>query len=263
MSAVAGATIQSCRAAKSLYVNLPLPSSMPEPVSLKCPNCGSVLRAEDYDLATGIIRCSYCKALATLPGARAATVSAQIQPRPDVPMPPGITCQNDGTNMVITRRWRSAILFFLIPFCIAWDSFLIFLYSMAFSGHTSWIMFVFPIAHVAVGVGLTYLVLATLFNRTVIIAGQGRLNISTGPIPWGRNIEMSSSEIDQLFCKSKANRGRNGTNMTYALWASLHDGTTCKLVGSVDDEDQVLFIEQKLEKALGIKDRPVPGEISR
>lgn len=51
---------------------------MPDPVSLKCPNCGSVLRADDCDMATGIIKCSYCKALATLPGAGAATVSAQI-----------------------------------------------------------------------------------------------------------------------------------------------------------------------------------------
>ncbi len=214
-----------------------------------------MLRADDYDLATGIIRCSYCKALATLPGAGAATVGVQFHPRPDVPMPPGITYQHDGTNTVITRRWRSMILLFLIPFCIAWDSFLVFWYSKAFSGQMPWIMIIFPIGHVAVGVGLTYFVLATLFNHTVIIAGQGRLRISTGPIPWGRNIDMSSSDIDQIFSKSKTNRSRNGSSMTYTLWAVLHNSTTIKLMGSVDDEDQALFIEQKLRKALGIRDQ--------
>lgn len=228
---------------------------MPDPVSLKCPNCGSVLLSDDCDMATGIIKCSYCKALATLPGAGATTVSAQIQPRQDVPMPPDMTCQDDGTNLIITRRWRSAILFFLIPFCIAWDSFLIFWYSMAFSGKAPWIMIIFPIAHVAVGVGLTYFVLATLFNRTVIMAGQGILRVTTGPIPWGWNIEMSSSDIAQVFCKSKASRNRNGSGMTHSVWASLHNGTTRKLVGSVDDEDQVLFIEQKLIKVLNLKNR--------
>lgn len=116
-------------------------------------------------------------------------------------------------------------------------------------------MIIFPIAHVAVGVGLTYFVLATLFNRTVIMAGQGILRVTTGPIPWGWNIEMSSSDIAQVFCKSKANRGRNGSIMTHSVWASLHNGTTRKLVGSVDDEDQVLFIEQKLKKVLNLKNR--------
>ena len=169
----------------------PVLQMMLAPVALKCPNCGSVLRTDDYDMATGIIKCSYCKALAMMPGVSSAQGAGMVQPRLDVPMPPGITCQNDGTNTVITRRWRSVILFFLIPFCIAWDSFLIFWYSMAFSGNAPWIMIIFPVAHVAVGVGLTYFVMATLFNRTVIMAGQGRLHISTEPIPWGRNIEMS------------------------------------------------------------------------
>ncbi|MEI6537881.1 MAG: hypothetical protein WCN98_21250, partial [Verrucomicrobiaceae bacterium] len=233
---------------------------MPDPVSLKCPNCGSVLRAEDYDMTTGIIRCSYCKALATLPGPGAAAVSVPFHPRQEIPMPPRITCQDDGTNMVITRRWRSAIVFFLIPFCIAWDSFLIFWYGMAFSGNAPWIMIIFPVGHVAVGVGLTYFALATMFNRTVIMAGQGSLRISSGPVPWGRNIDMSSSDIDQIFCKAKTRRNDNDSSPAYEVWALLHNGSTLRLLGSDADQDQALFIEQKLNKAFGIRRRPVPGE---
>lgn len=43
--------------------------------------------------------------------------------------------------------------------------------------------------------------------------------------------------------------------MTYAIWASLHNGTNRKLLGSVADEDQALFIEQELKKALDLKNR--------
>ncbi len=214
-------------------------------------------------MATGIIKCSYCKALATLPGTGVAAASGAFRPRAEAPMPPGITMENRGGGIVITRRWFSAVVYFLIPFCIAWDAFLVFWYSMAFSGNAPWIMVVFPIAHVAVGVGLTYFCIASLFNSTFISAGQGQLRIGHGPLPWRGGLELAESEIDQLFCKMKTSNNRNGSSSVYEVWAMMRDGTSRKLLGTGLSEDQALFIEQKLERAMGIKDRAVPGELPR
>ncbi len=214
--------------------------------------------------ASGIIKCSYCNALATLPNVMSqAQGGTAFHPRTEVPLPPGLTIEEHGGGISITRRWFSAIVFFLIPFCIAWDSFLVFWYSMAFSGNAPWIMVVFPIAHVAVGVGLTYFVIATIFNRTVIIAGQGSLRIGHGPLPWWGGVELAESEIDQLFCKMKTSNGKNGSSISYELWAVMREGATRKLLGTGLSDDQALFIEQKLERALRIKDRAVPGELPR
>ncbi len=237
---------------------------MSTPVALKCPNCGSVLSTDDIDTTTGIIKCSYCKVLSTLPSVMdQARGEPGFRPRPEVPLPPGLTVEERGGSISVTRRWFSAIVYFLIPFCIAWDAFLVFWYSMALSGNAPWIMVVFPIAHVAVGVGLTYYVLATLFNRTVMIAGQGSLRIGHGPLPWRGGVELAESEIEQLFCKLKTSQGKNGSSVSYEVWAVMHEGATRKLLSTGTSDDQALFIEQKLERALGIKDRPVPGELPR
>jgi hypothetical protein len=42
-----------------------------------------------------------------------------------------------------------------------------------------------------------------------------------------------------------------------------HDGTSIKLLGTSLTEDQALFIEQRIEKALGMTDREVASELSR
>lgn len=234
---------------------------MAEPTSLKCPNCAAILRAEDWNMSTGMIRCGYCHSLSNIP------VTAQEQggghPRPEIPMPPGIQIRNTMGSLSLARRWFSPVVFFLIPFCIAWDSFLIFWYSIALSGNAPWIMAVFPIIHVTVGIGLTYYTLATLFNTTVITAGQGSLSIEHGPLPWPGTIKMSTADLSQLYGKEKVSRGENGTSYQYELWAALRDGSTRKLLDTGLTMEQTLYIEQKLERTLVLEDRAMPGEIPR
>ncbi len=171
--------------------------------------------------------------------------------------------EEGALGLSIQRRWFTWIVLFLIPFCIAWDCFMIFWYGMALGHDTPWIFKVFPIAHVAVGIGLTYFTLATLFNRTRIQVQSGMIRIRHSPIPWRGNQDLDANGVDQLFCKEKRHNGKNGPSYTYEVWAVLRDGTSCKILSTSMNEDQALYIEQKLEQALGIKDRPVAGEIPR
>lgn len=234
---------------------------MAAPTSLKCPNCAAILRAEDWDMGTGMIKCGYCHSLSNIP------ISNQEQggfrARPEIPLPPGIQVQETMEGTVITRRWFNLAVAFLIPFCIAWDSFLIFWYSIALSGKGPWIMAVFPLLHVAVGVGLTYYTLATLFNTTRIVAGRGFLRIQHGPLPWMGNTELPTGNLNQLYGKEKISRGKNGPHYQYELWAALHDGSTRKLLGAGITMEQALYLEQKLERALALKDRTMAGELPR
>ncbi|HSI65119.1 MAG TPA: hypothetical protein VLE43_18475 [Candidatus Saccharimonadia bacterium] len=238
---------------------------MSAPVAFKCPNCASPLKADDWDTATGIIKCSYCRALSTVP----VTASSEGTPessrfvRPPVPLPPGLKVEEGVLGLSIQRRWFSWVILFLIPFCIAWDSFLIFWYTKAFESGGPWIMKVFPIVHVAVGVGLTYFTLASLMNITRISVESGLIRIRHFPLPWLGNLDLDASNLEQLFCKEKTHRNKNGVNYTYEVWAVLRDGKSRKILSTSMEQDQALYIEQKLEQALGIKDRPVAGEVLR
>jgi hypothetical protein len=240
---------------------------MSAPVAFKCPNCASPLSADDWDTVSGIIKCSYCRALSTVPRAASSGESSGngSLERPPVPLPSSLKVEEGALGLSIQRRWFSWVVIFLIPFCIAWNSFLVFWFTGVLSSGSDvpWIMVVFPLAHVAAGVGLTYLTLATLFNSTRISAESGLIRIRHGPVPWRGNLDLDASSLDQLYCKEKVIRGKNGVSYTYEVWAVTRDGKSRRLLGTSLDQDQALYIEQRLERALGIKDRAVPGEVFR
>jgi hypothetical protein len=125
-------------------------------------------------------------------------------------------------------------------------------------------MAVFPLIHLAVGVLLTYTVLAMYLNRTVLEISEGRLTVRHGPLPWPGNRALDVSEVEQLYCQEKVSRNRQGAaSSTYTVSALLKGGRRVPLLDSLPRRDDALFVEQLVEKYLGIDDRPVGGELPR
>lgn len=233
-----------------------------QPNELRCPSCGSPFRLEDYDPGKGVLSCSYCKALMTL----GAPTDSQPKPpaqRAEVPLPPGVVLQKTRDGVELRRRWFRAHFVFLAFFCLVWNSFLLFWYSLALSDGAPWIMVVFPLLHVAVGVGLTYWTLAGLLNTTTIRVERRSVVVRHAPIPWRGPGAIEKQSIDQLYVKPTQHRGKHGISWTYAVWVVARDKASFQLVAGLSEPDVALFIEQSIERALGLKDRSVPGELAR
>jgi hypothetical protein len=229
-------------------------------MDIKCPHCGRVIQADDVNVQTSIAKCRDCNAVFgfaaqvggtgfTAPGKRA------------VDMPDDYTLATEGADLVLVRRWFNWKFMFLLLFCVAWDSFLVFWYVNALKHNGPWLMVVFPIAHVAVGVGLTYFTVAGFVNRTRVTVNQLELRVKHYPLPWPGNRTLQRQEIDQLFCEEKLNNSRNGSSYTYGVSVVMPGGKRIKLVSGLDTPEDALFLEQKIEGYLGITDRPVAGEM--
>ncbi|MCC7373730.1 MAG: hypothetical protein IT581_03670 [Verrucomicrobiales bacterium] len=234
---------------------------MNAPVLLKCPACGSTLAAKDLDQDRGIAKCGHCGALMSIavpqavPGFRA---------RPEVPLPPALQVVETPEGFEIRRRWFTPAVLFLVFFCVIWDGFLVFWYGIALTTRAPLIMSLFPLLHVAVGVGLTYSTLATLFNTTRVSLNWKALSIAHSPIPWPGHRSIPREEIGQLYCRRVVSQNRNqGGTSRYEVWMSDTNGKSRKILGAGLDEQQALFLEQKIERSLGITDRPVAGELER
>ncbi|MGD8451320.1 MAG: hypothetical protein PVJ57_05825 [Phycisphaerae bacterium] len=231
-----------------------------------CPHCGAQIPADDLNVDSAIARCRTCNAVFSFADALdrerggPVTRSAASDEVP-VPQPRGLHVEDWDGNLRITRRWFSPAFIFLVFFCAFWDEFLVFWYSIAFGGDAPWIMAVFPILHVAVGIGLTYFTLCGFVNRTVITVDAGQLAIRHGPLPWPGNRVVPTGDLEQLYCRERlrhSNRGR--TSVQYELHAATVGGGRIKLLGMLDDPEHALFLEQRIEQYLGITDRPVRGE---
>lgn len=234
---------------------------MAVPAVLKCAACASNLRAQDFEPTRGLATCSYCGALMTF--ATPSAADERTPSRPEVPLPPKVRVTKTERGIELTRRWFSPVVVFLLFFCVAWDGFLVFWYSMAFVEGAPWIMVLFPVLHVAVGAALTYSTLAGLLNSTRISIGRRELEVRHGPIPWRGNRTLGRDRIEQLYCKRVSRRGKHGVTHSYEVWVALRDGTSSKLASDGLDEQQALFLEQRIEAALGLPDRPMAGELER
>ena len=127
-----------------------------------------------------------------------------------------------------------------------------------------WPMSLFGLLHTAVGIGMAYYTLAGLLNQTTIQVKGGELTIHHYPLPWWGNKRIQALDIEQIYSKEKVSRSKEGrVSYTYEVYAILNNSTKEKLVGGLKEQELAFYIEQTLEKYLGIRDRPVRGEIPR
>lgn len=229
-----------------------------------CENCGAHIEVRPRELVIVCRECGYEQRLSgvdpavdvPLKGVPPVSTGELLEPIP--PKPSGVRIDDDGYRLRIRRRWFGVHYIFLLFFCIAWDSFLVFWYSMAFGGDAPWIMVVFPIAHVAVGVGLTYIVLAGLLNTTTITADPQALIVRHRPIPWSGNANYAASQIQQFYVKH--DKAEVNGQKTFGLYAMLADRQEVKLLSGLLDAGQGKFIEQELERHLQIAPAAVKDE---
>lgn len=230
--------------------------------ALKCPACGSFFRSEDVDAARGFLTCSYCRALVPFSqGPSRQPVASNA--RPLVPLPPRFTLDEELRGVRITRRWFSAKFVFFAFFCVVWNGFLIGWYSMAAAGGMPLVAALVPILHVGVGAWLSYFTLAGFLNTTTIQVRPNEISVHHGPLPWPNNTSLDPTSIDQLYCKERIHNGKNGTTTSYEVWVAMTNGTSKKILSGLDDAEQALFVEQRIERALDLVDRPMSQELRR
>jgi len=240
-----------------------------EVITLECPSCGGRTK---FSADAKILVCEFCgnQHAFRLPDPTTgqtppAMLGDENEPAPALseretrllrPRPRNVTIQKQGDRVELSWRWFSRKYLPLAFFCIAWDGFLCFWYSIAFSTGAPWIMIVFPIAHLAVGVGLTYSTLAGFLNRSYVVIDKDTFSVSHAPLPWLGNLRVPVSQVKQLYCKEK-----RGKQTTYQLSVILKDGRKKDLLSNLDSPEIGFYMEHQIENWLDIPDAAVRGEI--
>lgn len=238
-----------------------------------CEVCGSALRAEDVRLDLAVAKCGACNAVYDLSGRKGRAVApppAELKPviRPKAALPPRFQVEEERSATRITWRWFNPVIhIFMAFFCVLWDGFLIVWYGLALGrgaagDEVPLVAVLFPLGHVAAGVFITYITLAGFLNRTRVEVSRDRLTIHHGPLRWPGNKDLPGRQFTQLFGEEVIRRGKNGVTVTYDLIAVNREGTRVKLLTGLTEREQVLYLEQTLERQLGIEDAPVEGEVA-
>lgn len=152
--------------------------------------------------------------------------------------------------------------YFLGFFALMWNAFLVFFYGGLIVSGAPLVAFLFPLIHVAVGIGVGHQALTMLFNKTKVSVADGYLTITHTPIPtWGGNKDIPTTDIDQIYTKKKT--GSKGA-VHYELRAKMIGGKDIKLIpGQSIDRDKAHEIEQLLEDHIGITNVSLPHAENR
>jgi hypothetical protein len=244
-------------------------------MKIDCNECGARILAADLDLPTSMAKCRACNAVFSFAEhVRPAAIAQRERLR--APRPDGLVVREtqarstepgyrdaprEEGSITVVRRWFAPYYIFLVFFCVAWDGFLVFWYSNLTNTPDSFSLIgaIFPLAHVAAGVGLTYYTIAGLFNSTTMTLDGRTLSVRHGPLPWKGNHTLAREDIKQFYCEHQVNRGKNGPTHSYYLSAVLIDGRSVRL-GTMPVE-QARYIEDLFEERLGIADMHVPGDV--
>ncbi len=230
--------------------------------NLKCPNCSETILASDINLNKGLAKCSYCNVIFNI-GEDSSDDSSTPQRKDEIfVIPKGIEILKLFGELNIEMSWRHSIHWFIILFTLIWNAILLPFILVAIFTQEYFIL-LFISLHLAVGIGLLYFTLSSLFNKTYITVDKQTLTIEHRPFSlFFKEHHLEVKDIDQLYVKKYVSSRTNGNpNYSYVVMAILRNKEEIKLVKGISKPPQALYIEQEIESFAGIQDKPIAEEI--
>lgn len=184
-------------------------------------------------------------------GASAGSISGTVRrarARPAVQLPAGMRLTTDARGLVVRRPWLRSKHWFLLCILTAAGAYVAYLWTEL--EPSAWLV----IGTLLVSTWL-YNLAAMFLNTTVVTADPHGVRVSHGPLPslFARAAAAQKSEIAQLYSAKQGG--------LFAVLAKLRSGRTVRLVAPLIAAEQALFIEQQLERVLGLVDVAVEGEL--
>lgn len=219
---------------------------------VRCGSCQAVVGPANIDVQRELATCTRCGRLTDLrqvPVAAPATHDAnKPRARPPVQLPAGMSMTTLPDKLIIRRRWLRQKHWFLLCIIGSAGAYLGYLWTTL--EPSAWLvlgtLFVFS---------WNYNLAAAFVNSTVISAAAAGVNVTHGPLPslLARGAAAETAQIEQLYAT------KHGA--AFAVHAKLKSGEPLRLVAPLITSEQALFVEQTLERTLGLVDFAVEGEL--
>lgn len=168
-----------------------------------------------------------------------------------LPIPEGLDIIQTPQSAIIRRTWFSHMVWLLIPFCIFWNSFLIFMYSSMLthaSGASLLPLLLFPLLHVTIGIGLTYFVVCTFFNKTDIILESSALTVKTHPLPWPGNKSIPAETVADFLVRERFTQSENSSRVSYSIYYVDTTNRERRLITGLKTREQADYIASSLTR---------------
>lgn len=181
----------------------------------------------------------------------------------------GVGTAPSEAKLTLRKSWVNPQAFVLVPITLFWNGFLLVWYAIGFSGLSdgdsmasimACCFLVFPLLHVGLGIFLTYLTAAKLFNATHIRADREGMSVAHGPLPYWTLPSWTAQRdsLRQLMLRHQPGpRGWDGDGNWTGRWKLVADikGEELRpVLRDLQHREEGAHIERLLEGFLGVKD---------
>jgi len=221
-----------------------------------CGRCGTHLRDENIDRQRELGTCGKCGNLIdlrSLRGAAPPTSPVAAAPRQEVALPRGVTVAQSGGSLVITRAWwrtKHIVMIPIIGVAVVW---LVMQWVDAIGAGNmppGYVLAATPFILV-----WDFMLTLMFVSKTRVVVGDGRIDVKTTPLALAKNGSIPIAQLSQLFAVKQG--------PVFGVMAELASGTVLPLLTRIKIAEHALFIEQRIEAALGMADRAVTGELPK
>jgi hypothetical protein len=228
------------------------------PIQIVCESCGEPVAAADINMQLGMAKCVPCDSLFSI----AMQVALAERPLPIVGVPRSIRVDNFGTELRLSRRWFNSGAFGLLIFTLFLSGFVGAFVGMLIQGFVRGappplLSLILIAPFLVITLSLAYITLAMFLNKTVVVATSSSLTTSHGPLMLRRSVSVDVADVEQVFVKRSV---PNNSEATYEVWARMADDEDHELIADIPDFKAARYIEQEIERFLGLPDLPVVGE---
>lgn len=245
-------------------------------MKIYCESCGSEIPAANINLQDRVAKCESCNNIFSIsklldgiaPPRQSPQDSGNYSQKREVPLPKGITVEQDYEGLKITRRWFNLSAIFLTFFCLIWDGSIVMLFIFSISSGT-YVMALAGSIHAIAGVCLTYWCIALYLNKTTITVSSYLIKVLHSPLPFPGSKEFPIDQLNQVFIKERVKTSRSSGSYaassqyySYDVYILDKNNSETKIVSNLNDKSQALYIEQEIEKYLDIEDQYVPGSVT-
>ena len=153
------------------------------------------------------------------------------------------------TSFVLTPSRMNAIP--ILVFASLWDSFFVMLWAGLSRAHAPQRAFLFPIAHAAVGLVVTWFALVRCMNVSKVSLDASELVVRHGPIP-ERGLRLPTESIDhfEVFDLAGTKKSFRQRGVQRLVRAVTRDGSGVSLGLTLDGLDEVAYVAGRLNLAL-------------
>jgi hypothetical protein len=167
-------------------------------------------------------------------------------------LPPGIQCFEDARGWGLRRLWRWPWDCFLVlaSLMLAMDAGLVF-FAAGIGRERKWELLLILVWPALPVLFLSYLLVATLFNRTEVRVGNGRFRVWHGPVPWWGNRTLPLGEVRGLAVRTSAPKKARSGGTRHTLEVRDSRGRKTPLFTGLESLREAEGLKEVIEARLG------------